>query len=89
MQNSMSSHLEDIAALNTKVGGLQDENIKLNADITIIRTEHSEVLHAVHGLEQKNRTLAKENGILKDMIYGGKAPFNQEIEQNIYNAPRP
>lgn len=47
----MSSHLGDIAALNTKVGGLQDENIKLNADITIIRTEHSEVLHAVHGLE--------------------------------------
>ena len=47
----MTTHLENIAALNGKVGGLQDENIKLNADIKVIRTEHSEVLHAVYGLE--------------------------------------
>jgi len=47
----MDTHLENIAALNSKVGGLQDENLKLNADMKVIRTEHSDVLHAVHGLE--------------------------------------
>ena len=71
MQTTMASHQEDVAALNSKLGGLQDENLKLNADITVIRTEHSEVLHVVHGLENTNRTLVKENNILKDMIYGG------------------
>lgn len=47
----MDTHLENIAALNSKVRGLQDENLKLNADMKVIRTEHSDVLHAVHGLE--------------------------------------
>ena len=88
MQSTMKSHRDDVAELNSKLGGLQNENLKLNADIKVIRTEHSEVLHVVHGLEDKNRTLLKENQILKDMIYGGKSDYKQEIEQNVYNAPR-
>ena len=47
----MASHQEDVAALNSKFAGLHDENLKLNSDIKVIRTEHSEVLHVVHGLE--------------------------------------
>jgi hypothetical protein len=61
MQGNMASHVENITVLNDKIGGLQDENIKLNSDVKVIRTEHSDVLHAVYGLEKKNRTLIKEN----------------------------
>ncbi len=76
----MAQHVDNVTALNNKIGGLQDENIKLNADIKVIRTEHSDVLHAVYGLEKKNRTLIKENQTLKDMIYGGKNSSNREKE---------
>ena len=72
MQNKMSEHLENIDALNSKVNRLQDENIKLNSDIKVIRTEHSEMLHTVYSLEKKNVSLTKENQILKDMLNGDK-----------------
>ena len=69
MQTAMSAHLENMATLNQKVGRLQNENTSLNADVTIIRNEHSDMVEKVGKLETKNASLAKENVTLKDMLY--------------------
>ena len=70
MQASMSEHLDNIAGLNQKVSRLQDENTVLNADVKVIRNEHSEMVHKVYDLEKKNQSLVHENLTLKDLLYG-------------------
>ena len=58
--------------MTNQVTKLNDENLKLNSDIKVIRVEHSEMLHTIHSLEDKNNRLVDENVTLKDIIYKKK-----------------
>ena len=75
----MNSHIENISALNSKVDGLHNDNEKLKEDIKGIQSERSSVQHSVLILESKNRTLIKENSVIKDQIYGQKSSFNEQF----------
>ena len=60
---------------------LKDENLKLNTDIKVIRTEHNQMIHTVRKLDQTNKELVKENLTLKDILYERKARgFENQIE---------
>lgn len=80
MQASMNDHLENIDGLNKKVARLQDENTALNADVKVIRNEHSEMVHKVYELEKKNQSLVHENLTLKDLLYG-RASYRERVGQ--------
>jgi len=81
MQTSMSEHLDNIATLNARVARLQDENTVLNADVKVIRNEHSEMVHKVFDLEKKNSSLLHENVTLKDLLYGRATERQRVIPQ--------
>ena len=51
--------------LEGKVAKLSSENNKLQADVKILKDEHSEILHSLFAHERKNQSLAQENQILK------------------------
>ena len=72
MMEQMKTYQSQIADLTGNVSTLQNQNVKLNSDITVIRAEHSEMMHTVYQVEQKNQELVKENLTLKDMIYKRK-----------------
>ena len=80
MTEKMKEYNDNIKSLTNQVGKLNDENLKLNSDIKVIRVEHSEMLHTIHTLESKNDKLVQENITLKDMIYGGKNKDNRGLE---------
>ena len=50
----MNEHLENIDGLNKRVSRLQDENTVLNADVKVIRNEHTSMINKVCDLEKKN-----------------------------------
>lgn len=69
MHDEMIQYKQNINGLNSQVTHLRDENLKLNTDVKIIRSEHSELLHNVHKLGHKNEQLIQENLTLKDILY--------------------
>jgi len=68
MQASMKSYQDSISNLHGEIGGLKNENLKLNADIKIIRNEHNEMAQSIFSLETKNMELTKENRALQEMV---------------------
>jgi uncharacterized coiled-coil DUF342 family protein len=73
MHNEMINYKQNIQGLNSQVTQLRDENLKLNTDVKVIRTEHNDVLYTVRKLETKNQQLIKENLTLKDILYERRA----------------
>jgi predicted nuclease with TOPRIM domain len=57
MTEKMKEYNDNIKSLTGQVNKLNDENLKLNSDIKVIRVEHSEMLHTIHKLENKNEKL--------------------------------
>jgi len=56
---------ERTKSLEAQVDRLTAENIKLTADMKILRDEHTEVLHNLFIFERKNNSLLHENNTLK------------------------
>jgi cell division protein FtsB len=54
--------------MSDKIEFLQAENTKLNADMKILRDEHTEVLHSLFSIDRKNTNLVKENDALKNFV---------------------
>ena len=52
---------DKIGALESMVDRLFAENVKVNADMKILRDEHTEVLHSIFAYERKNTSLNQEN----------------------------
>ena len=52
---------EKISSLEGMVDRLFAENVKVNADMKILRDEHTEVLHSIFAYERKNTQLNQEN----------------------------
>jgi exonuclease VII small subunit len=48
MSTQMQEYNINIKSLTNQVTKLNDENLKLNSDIKVIRVEHSEMLHTIH-----------------------------------------
>lgn len=58
---------EKIKTLQGMVDRLTGENIKIQADMRILRDEHTEVLHQLFSFEKKNHDLLKENNALRSV----------------------
>ena len=53
----MSDNENTVKTLQEDVERLKIENLKLNTDVKIIRSEHSEILHSLYSMEKKNAQL--------------------------------
>jgi len=54
---------------------LTAENCKINAEMRIMRDEHTEVLHQIFNFERKNHDLLRENNALRSVHEG----INQDL----------
>ena len=61
LMNAQRESEQRIQTLESTVGRLDAENIKLKTDMKIMRDEHTEVLHAMFSFEKRNQELLKEN----------------------------
>ena len=66
---------DKIGNLQAMVDKLTAENIKVNADMRILRDEHTEVLHQMFNFEKKNEVLLRENNTLRSVNDG----INQDL----------
>ena len=66
------------------VDRLTAENIKVNTDMSILRDEHTEVLHQMFNFEQKNGNLLRENNHLRSVNEG----INQDMSTILGNASK-
>ena len=58
---------EKVRSLEGMVDRLFAENVKVNADMKILRDEHTEVLHSMFAYDRKNTLLQQENLAMKNL----------------------
>ena len=68
LQQKLSEEEEKTFRLESQVDLLNGENIKLSADLKVVKGEQSEILHNLYQLEKKNNNLQQENQTLKRMV---------------------
>ena len=56
--------------MQSMIDRLTAENIKFNADMHILRDEHTEVLHQLFNFDKKNGDLLRENNHLRSVHEG-------------------
>ena len=59
---------EKIKGLEETVDRLFAENVKVNADMKILRDEHTEVLHAMFQQQRNTSQLNQENNTIKNIL---------------------
>ena len=60
---------DKIRSLEDMVDRLFAENVKTNADMKILRDEHTEVLHSMFQQQRNNNQLNQENIALKNIFH--------------------
>ena len=60
---------DKIRSLEDMVDRLFAENVKINADMKILRDEHTEVLHSMFQQQRNNNQLNQENIALKNIFH--------------------
>ena len=73
MQDKQQESDDQVQNLSAKVDHLTSENVKLTADMKILRDEHTEILHSLFNLEKKNQALQQENEVLKNLMHNAES----------------
>lgn len=56
---------EKMGSLQKEIDHLKSENVKVTADMKVLRDEHTEVLHTMFKFERRNQDLLRENTSLR------------------------
>ena len=59
---------EKVSRMEAQIAKLTSDNTKLSADMTILRDEHTEVLHQLFTMDKRNATMLRENTELRRLM---------------------
>ena len=73
---------EKIKGLEETVDRLFAENVKMNADMKILRDEHTEVLHAMFQQQRNTSQLNQENNTIKNILNNSYQGFDNNLTEH-------